>query len=210
MLIAGTDTFPENVRVIDDGDECSNAEHGATAEDVSNRTRWLKNRVDLLKVLLEGGELEVAAAVTIALGNEVAWIFEGSDSNVIFGTGSRAVFDRNVRGPLFLAGTNGRANRKLQIYSGGSNQAIDPTTHNEFVGTPSAAIELQIANATYVAGDEFRVQNRSTTGGATITVKKPNGDTLLAVPVAVSLNIAWAVFFFDGTDWQLGPRGGGA
>jgi hypothetical protein len=41
MLIPGTEAFPTDVRVIDDGDGCSNAEHGATASDLADRTKFL-------------------------------------------------------------------------------------------------------------------------------------------------------------------------
>ncbi len=38
MLIPGSASWPVNVRVIDDGDVCSNAEHGASAQDLADRT----------------------------------------------------------------------------------------------------------------------------------------------------------------------------
>lgn len=45
MLVTGTDTWVDEVRVIDDGDSCSNAEHGATATDLANRTTHVRNAV---------------------------------------------------------------------------------------------------------------------------------------------------------------------
>jgi hypothetical protein len=45
MNIVGTDQWVENVRVIDDGDTCSNAEHGATAQDLADRTVHIRKGV---------------------------------------------------------------------------------------------------------------------------------------------------------------------
>lgn len=45
MEIAGNPTWAAVVRVIDDGDECSNGEHGATAQDLADRTAYLKSLV---------------------------------------------------------------------------------------------------------------------------------------------------------------------
>ncbi len=45
MNVPGTNTWPTNVRVIDDGDTCSNAEHGATASDLADRTTYVRDGV---------------------------------------------------------------------------------------------------------------------------------------------------------------------
>jgi hypothetical protein len=45
MLVPGSNTFPEDVRVIDDGDMCSGAEHGATATDLADRTVYVRDGV---------------------------------------------------------------------------------------------------------------------------------------------------------------------
>lgn len=45
MDIPGSDAFPANVPVIDDGDTCSNSEHGATAQALADRTKYLANRI---------------------------------------------------------------------------------------------------------------------------------------------------------------------
>lgn len=41
MLIPGSATWPADIPVIDDGDACSNAEHGATAQAHANRAKSL-------------------------------------------------------------------------------------------------------------------------------------------------------------------------
>ncbi len=45
MNVPGTNTWQTNVRVIDDGDTCSNAEHGATASDLADRTVYVRDGV---------------------------------------------------------------------------------------------------------------------------------------------------------------------
>lgn len=76
MLVTGADAWVDQVRVIDDGDSCNNAEHGATATDLASRTTHLRNAVP-------GVAPSIIVQVNLAAFYSSNWV---AGSTVTFGT----------------------------------------------------------------------------------------------------------------------------
>lgn len=174
MNIAGNDNFPANVRVIDDGDTCSNAEHGATAQDLADRTKWAYLR---LNPFWAGGTVAPTGPVVIDLSGG-SWTFQGDDDfNIELGAGVQFFANGRMAGPLFTAGRTGRANRKPSAtLTGAGPHTIRPDLYDTFVCNCSGAVILNIDPAgTYVEGDSFKVVNIATSNGYTVTIKHSSG-----------------------------------
>lgn len=151
MNITGNDNYPANVRVIDDGDACSNAEHGATAQDNADRATYTANTVPgvgtsiLTRVPLNGFEIGAG-------GN---WWF-GANGNASGSTGALSWMEHVVTtNPLYFAlpvpprGTiiSFTAHVKGNIGSGTSFHGAKPATlpKVELVRSklnPSSALEI--------------------------------------------------------------------
>lgn len=183
MEIAGSDaSFPAVVRVIDDGDECSNAEHGATATDLADRTAYLNKHISAL--------LGIGGPGAFTFGDSSTWTIPASKSLKIKTTpfdnghvdltelGSLRV-NRNVLGALFNvgAGFTGRANLKpLVISPGAGTTDVDPLTYNTVIANMSASGTMRILPSAAVAEGEW-IQFINLSTSFLLTVVDPAGGS---------------------------------
>lgn len=179
MLIPGTNSYPADVRVIDDGDTCSNAEHSATASDLADRTTWLKTFVDAITsayTFLVDTTWTIGNSRTLKIKSPTmipfsAYLDLSEVAGIKVGT--------NVLGALFNvgAGHTGRANRKpqtLALSSGVTN--IDPCTYNTFFVTTSGACSVKITpSGPVAAGDWVEIVNYGT--AYQLSVQEPGGGS---------------------------------
>jgi hypothetical protein len=190
ILVEDGATYPVSITVPEDGDARNAASVVVSFQALANRLAhfWTK----FANALINGGTITLPALTFTA----------PISGSLTFGTNTALVVDRNLQGPLFGVASAGRANKKTQTSSPGTNQSINTITVDTFLWQPSAAIEAQIANNTYVRGDHFRVVNYTLgPGSETITVKNPAGTTLAVVPVHTAGQPGWGDFVFDGTNW---------
>ncbi len=199
--VSESDSFDTNVQMPADGDPADASDLlASTVRPLVNRSRWLFNR---LNPFWAGGTVapDDPVIIDLSLGS---WTFQGNDdNNVILGVGVQLFANGRMAGQLFTPGRTGRANRKRVTYAGGTNQTINATLYDTFRGTPSAAIDLQIAAGSYDDGDHLVVCNYATTAGRNITVRDPAATLLSVVPVGSGAVPSWSEYIHDGTSWSL-------
>lgn len=168
MNIAGADNFPENVRVIDDGDSCSNAEHGATAQDLADRTRWLKNALAVVQAFVLGGAATLAENLEYTLANGKSLVFKkgGVLDNLVNFSEVVTRFNGKVVGKLFTPGVEGVANKKILLVAGGSGDftvesfAYDTIIISGIAGARTVVLGTPAAGSD---GHHVRIVNESAT-----------------------------------------------
>lgn len=184
MLVTGADAWVDQVRVIDDGDSCSNAEHGATATDLASRTTHLRNA-------LPGVAPSIIVQVNLAAFNADNWV---PGSTISFGqwvnsdtTGAGFLvfhFPTNLKGKItavkaHVMGTSaaGAGHAALPAtkpvltlvrhkFADGLTTVASQADPSATVGAYNAAhtIELTGLNATLEEGREYFIQLTGETG----------------------------------------------
>jgi hypothetical protein len=152
-----------------------------TAASVRTPFQAVGNRLAFLEQLFDAFTWAADAIWTVADGKVLK--IRGDEAAAQSGVFdlSRVItkFDKLVTGALFQNGYTGRANKKpVTLSAQGTNVIGDPTLHDVWDITPTAAINFTIdPAATYVTGESFRLVNRSQVSGRTITLKDPAGVT---------------------------------
>jgi hypothetical protein len=200
MNIAGADNFPENVRVIDDGDSCSNAEHGATAQDLSDRTRWLKNALAVVQAFVAGGAATLANNHDYTLANGKVLTFKkgGVLDNLVNFSEVGTRFNGKVVGKLFTAGLEGVANKKiLRVTSGSGDFSVEAWANDTVIisGISGARTVVLGTPAAGSDGHHVRIVNESATffvsykpfGGANM-----GSDLKYAAGQMFSVDLVWS------------------
>jgi hypothetical protein len=153
-----------------------------TAASVRTPFQAVGNRLAFLEQLFDAFTWAADAVWTVADGKmlKIRGDEAGAQSGVFDLSRVITKFDKLVTGALFQNGYTGRANKKpVTLPAQGANVTGDPTLHDVWDITPTAAINFTVDPAgTYVTGESCRIVNRSQVSGRKITVKNPAGTTI--------------------------------
>lgn len=223
--ITDVDEFTDPVTAPADGDNADEASFQDPIQDLSNRTRYLKNRTDelfggtptLTDNVVYGGAYNVTfpqqvnAGGDVVAGDDLVCIDDVHCGGDVFATGSVFTNGASVTNDITSAAGNitAAAGRVMGAFRFNTALGVDADTDLTVLTDAQMLVTRTLTgNRAYtiddtgaVNGDCFFVKN-DTTSGFTLTVKKPGGTNIAALAdgescLAVRVNGVWSAFNFE-------------
>jgi hypothetical protein len=172
--VTESDSFDTNVQMPADGDGADSSDlESSTIAPLTNRTRWLKNALEVLQAFLNGGALTLAENLTYTIASGKILEITGQQlrlNDVLTRVAGKVV------GHLFTAGQEGVANKKtLYVGSGAGDFQVYVYGYDTVIvsGTSGLRTALLMPD-NLVDGHHVRLVNEST---AQFLNYQPNGGS---------------------------------